>query len=214
MLLQEGNPGPVTISSDQALVAAPPPPAPLTPSDPSDPSTSLFGSRTKFDGLGVIFDTAPKAPLYRRSDPRNWAGDAPFGVSNSAVVSGILDDGSGEWLEPDKRVMGGEDNDEAAYLEKAIGECEAVLRGNAGLLWSRISYVNHTIRVSSPSSSSLLVLVELMANSRNAGRPRSRSSHNFIQSWSRLRSQLFLVTWSQTLSWFLPRYLGTRLWFH
>lgn len=40
------------------------------------------------------------------------------------VVSGILDDGSGKWLEPEGRVL--KDEDEAAYLEKAIGECEGV----------------------------------------------------------------------------------------
>jgi hypothetical protein len=127
-LRQEPSPGPVTISADpKAKLSPPPPPMPQTPSDPSDPNASLFGSRTKFDGLGVIFDTSPTQPLYRRSDSRNYAtADQLYGVGNSGVVSGILDDGTGTWLESDARVLKGED--EAAYLEKAIGDCEASFR--------------------------------------------------------------------------------------
>lgn len=37
--------------------------------------------------------------------------------------------------------------DEATYLDKAIGECEAAFRNAQGLLWARIAYVNQTIRV-------------------------------------------------------------------
>lgn len=39
------------------------------------------------------------------------------------------------------------DDEEAFYLDKAIGECEAAFRNAQGLLWARISYVNQTIRV-------------------------------------------------------------------
>lgn len=113
------------MSTDPKAITSPPPPAsPELPRDPTDSSVSMFGSRTQFDGLGVIFDTSPTQPLYSRSDRRNWAStDMHHGLgASSGVVSGVLDDGSGQWLEPDTRVMKAED--EAAYLEKAIGECE------------------------------------------------------------------------------------------
>lgn len=84
----------------------------------------------------------------------------------------MLDDGSGgKWLEPEGREL--KIDDEASYLDKAIGECEgellekaphaardladssfnlvAAFRNANGLLWARISYVNHTIRVRPPS---------------------------------------------------------------
>jgi hypothetical protein len=63
----------------------------------------------------------------------------------SGVVSGILDDGTGHWLDPVDREMG--PNDEAAYFEKTIGECDAAFRNAQGLLWARISFINQTIRV-------------------------------------------------------------------
>ncbi|KAK4053879.1 hypothetical protein OIO90_003716 [Microbotryomycetes sp. JL221] len=143
------NPGPITISNDPKVrVSNPPPVNPQTPKDPTDNDVSLFGSKTSFDGLGIIFDTMPTQPLYRRSDHRNWdpPTDSHHGLSaNGGVVSGLLDDGSGGWLEPDNRKMS--PSDEAAYLEKAIGECEAAFRNANGLIWARVSYMNHTIRV-------------------------------------------------------------------
>jgi hypothetical protein len=56
-----------------------------------------------------------------------------------------LDDGKGGWLDNERRVF--EEGEEAAYIEKAIGECEAAFRNAQGLLWARVSYVNHTVRV-------------------------------------------------------------------
>ncbi|KAL8280013.1 hypothetical protein RQP46_007594 [Phenoliferia psychrophenolica] len=143
---KSGAPGPVTISADpKATLANPPPSLPSMP-DPTDPSVSLFGYKTSFDGLGVIFDTSPTAPVFSRSDAHNFGlGGEGAGVGSSGVVSGIMDDGTGEWLEPKGRKM--KDDDEAAYLDKAIGECEAAFRNAQGLLWARISYVNQTIRV-------------------------------------------------------------------
>jgi len=142
------NPTAVTLSSDpKAKLALPPPTFPSEPTDPSDAAVSLFGNKPfGFDGLGVIFDTSPGSPVFARSDKRNWATDQARGVGTTGVVSGIMDDGSGNWLEPSGRVMRGED--EASYLGKAIGECEAAFRNAQGLLWARISHVNHTIRVS------------------------------------------------------------------
>ncbi|GAA5865817.1 hypothetical protein JCM1840_006260 [Sporobolomyces johnsonii] len=142
---KDGLPGPVTISSDPKKKLSPPPPSMHEMDSKSDPSVSLFGSRTSFDGLGVIFDTSPNAPVWKRSDKRNTAGDQPWGVGTSGVVSGIMDDGNGGWLDRDDRVMKSEE--EASYLEKAIGECEAAFRNAQGLLWARISHVSNTIRV-------------------------------------------------------------------
>ncbi|CEQ39471.1 SPOSA6832_01012, partial [Sporobolomyces salmonicolor] len=141
---KDGLPGPVTISNSKTKLS-PPPPSLHEMDSKSDSSVSLFGSRTSFDGLGVIFDTSPNAPLWKRSDKRNTAGDQPWGVGTSGVVSGIMDDGNGAWLDRDDRVMKSEE--EASYLEKAIGECEAAFRNAQGLLWARISHVSNTIRV-------------------------------------------------------------------
>jgi len=58
-----------------------------------------------------------------------------------------MDDGTGGWLDKNDRQM--KKDDEAAYLERAIGECEAAFRNAQGLLWARISHVANTIRVSS-----------------------------------------------------------------
>ena len=113
----------------KAKVVDPPSFTPETPSDPTDKDVSLFGSHIAFDGLGVVFDTMPTQPLLPRSDRRNWDTNSDIhrglGV-NGGVVSGILDDGTGGWLEPDSRVMKG--SDEAFYLEKAFGECEGMSR--------------------------------------------------------------------------------------
>ncbi|GAA6006880.1 hypothetical protein JCM10207_009125 [Rhodosporidiobolus poonsookiae] len=150
---KEGLPGPVTVSSNAGKVSSPPPLSPQVPSDPTDPLVSLFGSRTSFDGLGVVFDSEPNSPLLRRSDPRNTDEHAQHqtgGVGATGVVSGIMDDatggmGGGKWLDKEGRVM--KSGEEAAYLEKAIGECEAAFRNAQGLLWARIAHVNETIRV-------------------------------------------------------------------
>ncbi|KAM0752451.1 concanavalin A-like lectin/glucanase [Meredithblackwellia eburnea MCA 4105] len=147
---KSGSPGPVTISSDpKVVVSVPPPVIPGSPTDVSDPNVSLFGYRTQFDGLGIVFDTSPNSPLYLRSDSRNWeikdTSSVGMGVGTSGVVSGILDDGTGSWIEPKGRVM--KEDDEAAYLDKAVGECEAAFRNAQGLLWARVSYINQTIRV-------------------------------------------------------------------
>lgn len=131
---QTANPGPITITDAKGVpVAPPPPPSPALPNDPTDADVSLFGYRTAFDGLGVIFDTSPTQPLYPRSDRRNWdpsaQTDAHHGLgAGGGVVSGVLDDGSGgKWLEPDGREL--KIDDEASYLDKAIGECEGELLG-------------------------------------------------------------------------------------
>lgn len=83
---------------------------------------SLFGGPTQFDGLGVIFDAAPTQPLLPRSDRRNWAStDMHHGLgATGGVVSGIMDDGTGHWLD----TVPLKDTDEASYLGKAVGECE------------------------------------------------------------------------------------------
>ncbi|GAA5919760.1 hypothetical protein JCM6882_003758 [Rhodosporidiobolus microsporus] len=146
---KEGLPGPVTISSTSGKIGSPPALLPASSAaDPSDPLVSLFGSRTSFDGLGIVFDSSPTSPLLRRSDPRNFADHhaaAQGVVGATGVVSGIMDDGMGKWLDKEGRITKGEE--EAAYLERAVGECEAAFRNAQGLLWARIAHVNSTIRV-------------------------------------------------------------------
>lgn len=145
---KEGLPMPVTISGKAGKIGSPPAYSPLS-NDPSDPNVSLFGSREKFDGLGIVFDSAPTAPLFKRSDPRNLADhhESHQGIIGATgVVSGIMDDGSGGWLDKSGRIMKSTD-EEAGYLERAVGECEAAFRNAAGLLWARVSYVNSTVRV-------------------------------------------------------------------
>ena len=151
---QSGLPGPVTISSDPSAKVSPPPPAVPEPRSATDADVSLFGGRTSFDGLGVIFDSAPTAPVWRRSDPRNLIGDAEhetWGVGATGVVSGVIDDATQKWLDSE-RGSGPEGEEEAAYLDKAFGECEAAFRNAQGLLWARIAHFNHTVRVRRPLS--------------------------------------------------------------
>lgn len=94
-----------------------------------------------------MFDTSPTAPVWRRSDSLVYPDAANLGgVGASGVVSGLLDDGTQTWLDPEGQPPKGED--EAAYLGKAIGECEAAFRNAQGLLWARIAHYNSTIRVS------------------------------------------------------------------
>lgn len=83
------------------------------------------------------------------------------------MVSGIMDDGTGNWLDgtvnknkiKDKKSKDGkisrneehhddEHKDEAAYLANAIGACEAAFRNTDGVLFARISHVNQSIKVS------------------------------------------------------------------
>ncbi|BGP24666.1 legume-like lectin [Rhodotorula toruloides] len=147
---KSGLPGPAVMSSDPKMKVSPPPPlVPETPRDPHDHELSLFGSRVSFDGLGIVFDASPNAPVWRRSDQRNYVhagGDEPsWGVGLTGVVSGIIDDGTQKWLDADGKSPQGEE--EAAYLGKAVGECEAAFRNAQGLLWARIAHFNHTLRV-------------------------------------------------------------------
>ncbi|SGY22836.1 BQ5605_C019g08864 [Microbotryum silenes-dioicae] len=143
---KEGLPGPVTISANaKTKTHEPPHTLPISSESSTDDSCSLFGSRTTFEGLGVIFDTSPAAPLYRRTQIKNLASSMSYGVGTSGVVSGIMDDGHGRWLDPDSRDI--KQDEEAGYLAKAFGECEATFRNAQGLLWARISYLNHTVRV-------------------------------------------------------------------
>ncbi|KPV74695.1 uncharacterized protein RHOBADRAFT_53651 [Rhodotorula graminis WP1] len=146
---KSGLPGPATISSDPSVKVSPPPPAVPETRSSTDADVSLFGGRTSFDGLGVIFDSAPTAPVWRRSDPRNLIGDAEhetWGVGATGVVSGVIDDATQKWLDSE-RGSGPEGEEEAAYLDKAFGECEAAFRNAQGLLWARIAHFNHTVRV-------------------------------------------------------------------
>lgn len=148
--LQSPNVSPITIASDPArIVYAAPGPFPL-PAD--DPSVSFFGYSSTFDGLGVLFDASPSLPVHPRSDPRNLEQAETMGAENSGVVSGLLDDGKRDWLEPGEPSSAGDKGIEALYLASAVGECEAAFRNAHGIIWARVSNFNNTIRVrASPS---------------------------------------------------------------
>lgn len=111
----------------------------------SDASVSFFGQSTKFDGLGIIFDASPTAPVLPRSQPAGW----PFGAHTSGVISALMDDGSaGSALFDDFKTGQKRDSaQEAKYIERAAGECEAAFRNAPGIVWARISNFNKEIRV-------------------------------------------------------------------
>lgn len=85
------------------------------------------------------------------------------------------------------------DDEEAFYLDKAIGECEAAFRNAQGLLWARISYVNQTIRVRYGIS----MVREQRGLWHGTGRSGSRAAHDARQGRPRLRAQLLLARWDQ-----------------
>ncbi|BGP16210.1 hypothetical protein JCM10213_007067 [Rhodosporidiobolus nylandii] len=149
---KERLPTPATISGVSGKIGSPPPLTPSSPNnDPTDPSLSLFGSRVSFSGLGIIFDSSPSMPLFARSSARNLPSHHSHppsaGVGLTGVVSGILDDATGGFLDKEGRQFRGGEEEEAGYLERAVGECEAAFRNAQGLLWARVGYVGGTIRV-------------------------------------------------------------------
>lgn len=58
-----------------------------------------------------------------------------------------MDDLTGDWLEGSS---GSGTEEEAKYLGKSVGACEAVLRNVPGLIWMRVSHFDKQIRVSPP----------------------------------------------------------------
>ncbi len=145
---QERPKGAITITSDPTFKVYPPPPALTGPNDPTDPEVSFFGHSTKFDGLGVLFDASPSAPIHSRSDPKSYDSEQVHGAESSGVISGLLDDGSRDWLDNDDAEK--EVGIDASYIGSAIGECAGTFRNAAGLLVARISHYHNTIGVSLP----------------------------------------------------------------
>lgn len=153
----------MTISSDPTKKVAQSPPFLPRTNDPADPEVSFFGYKTKFDGLGVLFDASPSAPIHRRSDPINYGSEQAHGAETQGVISGVLDDGQKTWLDPEDAVkVAGKD---AAYLASAAGECAGLFRNAAGLLWVRISHYNNTIRVSFILYSSSRIVLTIVFSS-------------------------------------------------
>lgn len=111
-----------------------------------DSEVSFFGQRTSFDGLGVIFDSSPSAPLLPRSTVDGWA----FGADTTGVISAVMDDGKtgNGWFDTFKTGQKRESTQEAKYLERVVGECEAAFRNAPGLVWVRIAYFDKQLRVS------------------------------------------------------------------
>ena len=128
-----------------------PPPAtlPAVPVDPTDSQVSFFGYQAPFEGLGVIFDTAASQPVYKRSDKAGYAVQEPAGADAMGVISGVMDDGTGDWLESEqsRATPEGQALAEARYLERSVGECEAAFRNAPGLVWARVSHFDNKIRV-------------------------------------------------------------------
>jgi hypothetical protein len=114
-------------------------------SNDPDSAVSFFGQSVNFDGLGIILDSAPSAPLLARSDPVGWR----FGADATNVISALIDDGKtgSKWYDNYKTGQKRSADQEALYLEKVAGECEAAFRNAPGLVWVRISHFNKEIRV-------------------------------------------------------------------
>lgn len=148
---KSANPTFVTLPGDPKKPIVPAPPT--LPSNKEDDSVSFFGYKAPFEGLGVIFDTAPSSPLYRRSEKKGYAtdeyGQSIAGADSAGVISGMLDDGTGDWLEtPEFRAStAGQAFHEAKYLDNSQGECEAAFRNAPGLVWARVTHLNDQIRV-------------------------------------------------------------------
>lgn len=138
----------MTISSDPTRAVSLPPLPLLQDQDPTDPYVSFFGHAVKFDGLATVFDASPSAPLFARSDPKNYDPEETHGAEGSGVISGLLDDGQRSWYDTDSTVK--TEGRDAVYISSAVGECAGLFRNAAGLLWARISHFNNTLRVRSP----------------------------------------------------------------
>ncbi|KAH9459710.1 hypothetical protein Pst134EA_006776 [Puccinia striiformis f. sp. tritici] len=118
--------------------------------DTLDDKVSFFGGPTSFNGLAVVVDNQPSTPLTRRSDRKHWGPEeGGIGAEEWAVVSGVVDDGKGhvKWLEDRKRSDLDED-EEAAYLNHTVGDCQVALRNAAGVVWLKATYVGHQLSVS------------------------------------------------------------------
>lgn len=130
---QNGSPAPIPAGSKDSSAA-------------KDSLVSFFGQSTNFDGLGIVFDSAPSAPLLARSDTAGWT----FGADGTGVISAVIDDGKtgNRWFDSYKAGQKREKTQEAAYLQKVVGECEAAFRNAPGLVWVRIAHFDKMIRVS------------------------------------------------------------------
>ncbi|MBW0512185.1 hypothetical protein O181_051900 [Austropuccinia psidii MF-1] len=145
------NPTPIIAPSNPAHHAAPRPSLAVPPfPDPLDHSVSFFGGPTSFDGLAVVIDNQPSTPLTRRSDRKHWGiEDGGIGAEEWSVISGVFDDGKGnqKWLEDRLRKELTED-EEAAYLNHTLGDCQVSLRNAPGLIWLKITYISNHLSVS------------------------------------------------------------------
>jgi hypothetical protein len=110
-----------------------------------DSEVSFFGQTPNFDGLGVIFDSSPTAPLLPRSNVDGW----PFGADSTGVISAVMDDGKtgNKWYDDFSKGQKRDSTQEAKYLERVVGECEAAFRNAPGLVWVRIAYFDKQLRV-------------------------------------------------------------------
>lgn len=152
---KSSNPSAVTLASDPRKAPAPPPADVLSSKGGDDASTSFFGARSSFDGLGIVFDAAATKPLLARSQYR--AEDAAptlvtAGADAVGVVAALVDDGSGGGRKGSGflNVPTDEAKPEARYLDNSQDECEAGFRNAPGLVWARVSYLNQRIRVRPP----------------------------------------------------------------
>jgi len=145
------NPTPVVMSANPKKHVVPRPPLVVDQfPDPLDDSVSFFGGPTSFNGLAVVIDNQPSTPLTRRSDRKHWGPDeGGIGAEEWSVVSGVMDDGKGhhKWIE-DRQRSELDDEEEAAYLNHTIGDCQVALRNAAGVVWLKVTYVGHQLSVS------------------------------------------------------------------
>ena len=81
----------------------------------------------------------------QRSKNAAWT----FGADNSGVISALLDDGTAgdEWFDQHEEGQHRDANQEAKYLDRVAGECQAAFRNALGLVWMRVSHFNREVRV-------------------------------------------------------------------
>ncbi|KAI8445179.1 concanavalin A-like lectin/glucanase domain-containing protein [Phakopsora pachyrhizi] len=147
---KSSNPTPVISPSNPHHHRFQPPSLVVDPfPDPLDEKVSFFGGPISFDGVAVVIDNQPSTPLTRRSDRKHWGHeDGGTGAEEWAVVSGVMDDGKGKskWLE-DRSFSEMDEDEEAAYLNHTIGDCQVALRNAPGMVWMKVTHIEGHLRV-------------------------------------------------------------------
>ncbi|KAA1081733.1 hypothetical protein PGT21_000097 [Puccinia graminis f. sp. tritici] len=163
--------------------------------DPLDDAVSFFGGPTSFNGLSVVIDNQPSTPLTRRSDRQHWGPEeSGIGAEEWSVVSGVIDDGRGhiKWLEDRKR-SDLEEDEEAAYLNHTVGDCQVALRNAAGVVWMKVTYVGHQLTPSDEADN-----VDIYAIEVKEIKGKAKSEEEVIEHYKKNTLLLMMSSWEGT----------------